>query len=65
MLGNILKSSLETVPVQEANEAMSESPVGFYVCSVYGACVPERMRQSFLMVLPGEMCLEQDLAQSM
>ena len=42
MLGNILKSSLETVPVQEVNEATCESPVGFYVCSVYGACVPER-----------------------
>ena len=58
MFGNILKASLEMVPVQEANEAMCASPVGFYVCSVYGACVPERTRQSFLKVFPGEMCSE-------
>ena len=42
MLGNILKSSLEMVLVQKANETMCESLVGFYVCSVYEACVPER-----------------------
>ena len=62
MFGNILKLGLEMVLVQEVNEATYESLVGLYVCSVYRACVPERTWQSFLKVLPGEMCLEQDLA---
>ena len=43
-LGNILKSSLEMVLVQEANEATCESLVGFYVCSVY--TIPGNCRNS-------------------
>ena len=58
MLGNIFNLHLEMVQVQEANKAMCESLVGFYVCSEYGASVLERTQQGFLKVLPGGMCSE-------